>query len=106
MQGSRNINQKVRTMWDSWPMAPDEAQINNVEVFTDGAAELTSAWPKQATRAGWAAIFLTYLPGKNGQLCCHWLGALWGPVVCEEGAPGPWALKGRRHQWRSTRQHS
>ena len=88
LEVSRRVVPEVRTAWDRWPSAPDEAPIELVEVYTDGAAEMSVCWPQRPTRAGWAAIFLAILPGQDGRLKHHWLGALWGPVVVDPGAPG------------------
>ena len=84
----RKLPNGVTCQWARWQLAPDDLAVTSVDVFTDGAAELHSAWPRRVCRAGWAAVLLVPRPCDGADADYYYLGALFGPVVTEAELPG------------------
>ena len=73
----------------AWTWLDDEVCIDNLIVYTDGAAELSAGWPRTPVTAGWGAVL--FATGPGGELGL--LGVCFAPVVVDPGAPGFWGAE-------------
>ena len=73
----QKLEEAIVEEWDGWPVSQDEAIIGELFVYTDGSAELSSAWPQTLCAAGWGYIVMAIVDGEP-QL----LGVSFGPVGC------------------------
>ena len=73
--------------WTSQAAVPG-ALVSGLCVFTDGSAELVKAGlGKICSTAGWSAVVFAVVPDAGGAQMVF-VGAVWGPVVCDKGAAG------------------
>ena len=53
---TKQIEQRVVQAWNSRAWAAEADSIEELIFYTDGAAQLTEAWPRRVASAGWGAI--------------------------------------------------
>ena len=59
---TKQFEQRVVQAWNSWAWAAKADSIEELTFHTDGAAELTEAWPRRVASAGWGAHRLWCAP--------------------------------------------
>ena len=58
----KRMDEGVVQEWNSWMWADEADRIEELIFYTDGAAQLTAAWPRRVASAGWGAIVFGVSP--------------------------------------------
>ena len=54
----KRMDEGVVQEWNSWVWAAETDRIEELIFHTDGAAQLTKAWPRRVSSAGWVSSCL------------------------------------------------
>ena len=77
---TKRIELRIVQEWNSWVRASEANSIEELIFHTDGAAQLTEAWPRRVASAGWGAIVFEVSPdGTHRRL----LGAACAPCMAD-----------------------
>ena len=76
----KRMDERFVQEWNSWMWAAETDRIEELVFYTDGAAQLTKAWPRRVASAGWGVVvFGISHDGAHRRL----LGAACAPCMLE-----------------------